>query len=629
MALTKTTVTGTIVLANEAVSDASLVFTLTGWDTDTLIVSSEPVTVPLGGDGSFSVELWPNERGLRGTQYNVVLLTTLNGLQKTVLMGNVEVPEQASVGLNAILGVTPQQLPDTNLSAAQAAAAAQAARDQAQVLASQMASDAADVEAAADRILAPAAADPATRDDASPLQDGDVYLNTVTGATRIYDGGWVDAVALSAPAETPTADAVPKAPASYAYLAAGWTDPALLRSVLALANHAGARVGIAEPSIEFIFSGGGFGLDIGGGLLVPRSLAQLLADGDLTMKRASTATYFDAAKTLQTALVDEPRLDHDPLTGAPRGMLFEETRTNKLTRSQSNGVIADSIFDGAEIVTDGYGICPASQTRWALDNSAGVSPVTVKFRGATGNTNPHSASIWATIHSLGSTQPTLFVTGTGTISITQTHWQLYKLENVIPVNDASALCVTVPPGCIVNVAAPQLEEGHCCTSYIPTNGAAVTRDSDVMYRAIGSEVSADGGTFVVDYTTEQIDPVASRICSLNDQTDAYSIELLQDADGDLIARARVDSVQDGFLSVAAGSGAHRAAFAFAKNDFAVSVDGGAVSTDDVGDLPEGMTRLSIGASPHGTGAANLNGWITALSYFRERISNAKLQELTA
>ena len=48
----------------------------------------------------------------------------------------------------------------------------------------------------------------------------------------------------------------------------------------------------------------------------------------LSFSRASTATYFDSSGVLQTAAIDEPRRNHDPLTGEPLGVLIEPARTN-------------------------------------------------------------------------------------------------------------------------------------------------------------------------------------------------------------------------------------------------------------------------------------------------------------
>jgi hypothetical protein len=53
----------------------------------------------------------------------------------------------------------------------------------------------------------------------------------------------------------------------------------------------------------------------------------------LSYSRASTGTYVDSAGLIKTALISEPRFDHDSLTGEIRGLLVEEARTNILINS--------------------------------------------------------------------------------------------------------------------------------------------------------------------------------------------------------------------------------------------------------------------------------------------------------
>jgi hypothetical protein len=55
----------------------------------------------------------------------------------------------------------------------------------------------------------------------------------------------------------------------------------------------------------------------------------------LNFERASTATYYDSEGVLQIAEVNEPRLDHDPVTLEPLGLLVEEERTNLITNSEN------------------------------------------------------------------------------------------------------------------------------------------------------------------------------------------------------------------------------------------------------------------------------------------------------
>ena len=61
-----------------------------------------------------------------------------------------------------------------------------------------------------------------------------------------------------------------------------------------------------------------------------------LVDSDFnihTFTRASAGSYWDKDGVLQQAASGQPRFDHDPVTGAPLGILIEEQRTNLLLRS--------------------------------------------------------------------------------------------------------------------------------------------------------------------------------------------------------------------------------------------------------------------------------------------------------
>jgi hypothetical protein len=51
-------------------------------------------------------------------------------------------------------------------------------------------------------------------------------------------------------------------------------------------------------------------------------------DPRITFYRDSIATYYDSKGVLRYANHNEPRFDHDPVTGKSKGLLIEESRTN-------------------------------------------------------------------------------------------------------------------------------------------------------------------------------------------------------------------------------------------------------------------------------------------------------------
>jgi hypothetical protein len=85
--------------------------------------------------------------------------------------------------------------------------------------------------------------------------------------------------------------------------------------------------------------------------------AQVEQRSSATAYTATTSTPITLYQpVLQTASVDKPRFDHDPVTRKSKGLLIEEARTNILAKSSK---FNDSAWDasGINILTD-YGIAP-------------------------------------------------------------------------------------------------------------------------------------------------------------------------------------------------------------------------------------------------------------------------------
>ena len=57
-------------------------------------------------------------------------------------------------------------------------------------------------------------------------------------------------------------------------------------------------------------------------------------DPRITFTRTFTGTYVDESGVIRNAVADEPRFDHDPVTGECLGLLVEESRSNLITYSE-------------------------------------------------------------------------------------------------------------------------------------------------------------------------------------------------------------------------------------------------------------------------------------------------------
>lgn len=132
--LTTTNIIGSILLPDGSIPAESYVhFHLDGHDTDAI----DDVTIPpyevesfLDAAGDLDADLWPNERGVRGTLYSVVLGISDGQSIVKYSVGKILVPEVGPIDLNDLLPLTPPDgltLEDYLAQLAAAVAAAEAA----------------------------------------------------------------------------------------------------------------------------------------------------------------------------------------------------------------------------------------------------------------------------------------------------------------------------------------------------------------------------------------------------------------------------------------------------------------------------------------------------------------------
>ena len=96
-------------------------------------------------------------------------------------------------------------------------------------------------------------------------------------------------------------------------------------------------------SREMVSSGAGYA-GTGGGLPAGATLnLNFMTPGTLnpllTFTRASTGTYFDSTGTMQTAAINAPRWDYDPVSSQLRGVLLEDQSTNVAFPSVVDNVV--------------------------------------------------------------------------------------------------------------------------------------------------------------------------------------------------------------------------------------------------------------------------------------------------
>jgi len=247
----------------------------------------------------------------------------------------------------------------------------------------------------------------------------------------------------------------------------------------------------------------------------------------LNFERASVATYYDADGILQTAAIDEPRLDHDPVTLEPLGLLIEEERTNLVKLSENiNGigwtnnaglaVIAasdpDQKFNGLDVFnietssagggvfySTGLGVLKNEIFTYSflVKKISGLGSIRIGIGGTGFTVVPY------VVYDIDSET---LITEVGDIishSILNIGGGWKKVSiTAMPDSDSANITTTCYSGQTginsFNVTAHQFERGGFATSYIPTTGAPVTRSPDICsVKSVNPWIDQNEGTLYV------------------------------------------------------------------------------------------------------------------------------------
>jgi len=413
-----------------------------------------------------------------------------------------------------------------------------------------------------------------------------------------------------------------------------------------------------------LLSGTGFGSFLGDGLSLDLAFA---LDKTLTARRgptpvftrASTGTFVGSNGFIQSAAINAPRFDYDPVALECKGLLIEESRTNLAINSQTpsgwisgNGTVTDQglttspsgLNDGYLAGVDTADISPANtsslpsgaytisvflkrnNTNWVilqLNHGTNTNIANAWFNLATGV----KGSVSAGAGSLTSITSAITNVGNG--------WYRCSITATIPTSGAvRAIIISTPSdanaarvsGAIYAIWGFQIEAGAFPTSYIPTTTSALTRSADVC--------SISGADFSSFYNQSEGTLFASGI------TRGYLVMASSGANSNQIAIFRNPSPLYMRFDVAVGgsygaqiNGAtiigdsfNKIAGAYAANNVRTAFNGALGTQDTTVAIPSNLTTLNIGSQS--LGAAPHSGHVTHIQYFNKSLSNAKLQSLT-
>lgn len=372
-------------------------------------------------------------------------------------------------------------------------------------------------------------------------------------------------------------------------------------------------------------------------------------------RAANTATRINSSGLVEPMSADQPRFDHDPNTGLPRGLLIESQATNLLFQSNDWNTTwnnpAAITWNGSTYATAPDGTNTAKQITVTAGISAAIG------QAVTSGTN-RTMSVWLRAGSLTSFSLGAFDAGgtawgnntdstcsiiSGPGSVTQQVGGLWSITGLSTTKwtrvrifrSTTYTTFLAYPGAssgTINGTAfmwgMQLEAGNHASSLIPTTTSTATRNPDICTvsgAAFSSWYNASEGTFFADFRRRRTDNTAS-VLSANNNSTAEVIELAADT------AAKFNIVDNGSSQVASfvtpflANTDTKLAGAFKLNDCQMASNGASSSVDSTATIPT-VDRLYIGRDA-GAVPVYLDGHVRSVKFYDFRKDQTKLGEMT-
>jgi len=378
-------------------------------------------------------------------------------------------------------------------------------------------------------------------------------------------------------------------------------------------------------------------------------------------------TYVGSDGLIKYASADEPRFDHNPLTGECLGLLIEEARTNyqKFSNTFNSAGLSggDSKWQDFGEVNSQNNLYPDP---FGTSTATRIIPTTNSSSHFIGRYHNYNTGVYA--HSIflkpagyrrleinvNSSKFTVDLSGSGSfannnsttyatkIQPFENGW--YRLEWVwnngggggantyqprITILDNSGNSTFAGDGVSgIDLFGYQQEVGSFCTSYIPTDGSTKTRSAD--------SASITGTNFSRWYNSSENTVFCQGISASRENSGYYALQGSgSNGSSVLVYPANTITWQvfdtsfqvNTTLSTYNSVSSIKSAVAMKSNDFVGVINGGSIVTDNSGTVPS-VTSLVIGNYLGGGASYDYTGTINRLTYYPTRLQDYQLQQLT-
>ena len=385
-------------------------------------------------------------------------------------------------------------------------------------------------------------------------------------------------------------------------------------------------------------------------------------DPRITFTRGTSGTYFGPDGLMRTAGVNEPRFDHDPITGQSLGLFIEESRQNIALQSENintspwdtstltfatNSIVAPDGNTTADKLIENPSFSSFKTTAQSVGTISGTYAVSGFFKagerfrgylqlfGSGGNATVIFNLKTGTITG-GAGINTIAPYGNGwyRVSSTATFTSATAAIYIVVQNDSGVSSYTGDGTSGIYVWGAQVEKGAFPTSYIPTVASTVTRsadNADMTGTNFSSWYNSSEGTLYANAKSNGNTTQIPGIAALNNSSSPTTnrVDLRYDQSG---------SSQSVFNGVGGGGGSMSriSGFSLTNPKFVVSyasqnvnfaANASLISSRTSAFVPSPLVnRLLIGTFDAGT-IRQINGTISRLTYYPIQLTNQQLINL--
>lgn len=364
-------------------------------------------------------------------------------------------------------------------------------------------------------------------------------------------------------------------------------------------------------------------------------------DSRVTFTRTgNTATVINSSGLVQVVNADIPRFDYTLNTGGPcKGLLIEESRTNIITYSED-------FSTGWGTTSGGTGSLPVITTNQVTAPDGTLSADKIVFNAGAGTTSSDLSLLQKTMTvSAVSYATSIYLRGenggeqimiqgpasnTYSVYTLTTSWQRISFVETgfagtgvrlnIGIRQGLGGIGTVNANPTIYIWGAQMEAGAFATSYIPTVASQVTRNADVATMT-GTNFSdwynSLQGAFSVNFQTYIPALQSANILAVQGPAGA-NMTIYSDGG---TWRFRTSLANMNLNNGISQNGLNDHVFTYATSDYKFAGNGTPIQTNTGVGAISGLDTLYVGAGTNYGAAKPINGWVSKISFWPQRITN--------